>query len=127
MVFSTDDFSIAKLQWTSAADAQWNNAKVATQLAVSINDLNGNSVPTGSSIAVSVIDNSPVPVDDPNAVLQLLGSCALVSQSHLEVPDSLQALTLTLNLKQCVKGDQVNVTVTTPAITKTYTFSFDDV
>jgi hypothetical protein len=39
------------------------------------------------------------------------------------VPDSLEPLALTLNLKQCVTGDQIAITVTTPAGAKTYAFS----
>lgn len=119
VVFSTDDFIIASPQLTSAADPQWNNATVTTQLRVSIQDLNGRSVPTGSTIAVAVADNSTkLPTDG-----AVIGTCGLVSQSHTAVPDSLGALALTLNLKQCVSGDQVSVTVTTPAMAKTYTFS----
>ena len=119
VVFSTDDFIIASPQVIRAADPQWNNATVTTQLRVSIQDLNGRSVPTGSTIAVAVVDNSSqLPTDG-----FVLGSCALVSQSHTAVPDSLGALALTLDLKQCVSGDQVSVTVTTPAMPKTFTFT----
>ena len=57
------------------------------------------------------------------AVAPLIGSCALVSQSHTAVPDSLEPLTLTMNLKQCVTGDQVLITVTTPAGAQTFGFS----
>lgn len=119
VVFSTDDFNVVNPRSTSAIDPQWKNAVVTTQLAVSIQDLNGRSVPTGSTISIVVNDNSPkLPTDGEN-----FGSCALVSQSHTAVPDSLGPLALTLNLKQCVSGDQVNVKVITPAMEKTYTFS----
>lgn len=122
IVFSTDDFIISSPQWTSAADPQWSNSVVSTQLKVSIQDLNGRSVPTGSSIVVAITDNSPkLPTD--GGTPALIGTCALVSQSHTAVPDSLGPLIFTLSLKQCVPGDQVNVTVTTPALAKTYTFS----
>ncbi len=123
IVFSTDDFVIQSPFWTQAADAQWNNGVVTTGLSVSIQDLNGRSVPTGSSIAVAVTDNSPKLPTDGAAVAPLIGSCALVSQSHTAVPDSLEPLTLTMNLKQCVTGDQVLITVTTPAGAQTFGFS----
>jgi hypothetical protein len=123
IVFSTDDFVIGNPSWVQAVDAQWNNALVSTGLTVSIRDLNGRSVPTGSTIAVAVTDNSPKLPTDGAAVSPLIGNCALVSQSHTAVPDSLEPLTLTLSLKQCVSGDQVAITVTTPANALTYAFS----
>ncbi len=123
IVFSTDDFVIGNPSWVQAVDAQWNNALVSTGLTVSIRDLNGRSVPTGSTIAVAVTDNSPKLPTDGAAVSPLIGNCALVSQSHTAVPDSLEPLTLSLSLKQCVSGDQVAITVTTPASALTYAFS----
>lgn len=123
VVFSTDDFIIANPQTTSATDPKWNNSVVATKLTVSIEDLNGRSVPTGSTIAPAVItDNSPKSPSD-GATQAAYGTCALVSQSHTAVPDSLGPLVLTLDLKQCVAGDQISIKVTTPAIEKTYTFT----
>jgi hypothetical protein len=123
VVFSTDDFVIANPVWTSAADPQWSGASVTTRLAVTIQDMNGRSVPTGSKISVDVQDNSPKSPSDGGTPTPQFGSCAIVSQSHTAVPDSLGPLTLTLNLKQCVPGDLINVTVTTPAQALTYTFS----
>jgi hypothetical protein len=126
VVFSTDDFVITNPQWTSASDPLWNNATVSTRLTVSIRDLNLRSVPTGSGIAVVVTDNTPLAPGGliiPPATTAAPGTCALVSQSHTAVPDSLEPLTLTVDLKQCVKGDLVSITVTTDAGAKTYTFS----
>jgi hypothetical protein len=121
IVFSTDDLLINNPVWTGAGDAQWNNGFVATGLTVIIQDLNGRSVPTGSSISVVVTDNTPkLPTD--GAATPIYGTCSLVSQSHSAVPDSLEPLTLTLSLKQCASGDQVAITVTTPAGVKTYAF-----
>ena len=121
IVFSTDDLLINNPVWTGAGDAQWNNGFVATGLTVIIQDLNGRSVPTGSSISVVVTDNTPkLPTD--GAATPIYGTCSLVSQSHSAVPDSLEPLTLTLSLKQCATGDQVAITVTTPAGAKTYAF-----
>ncbi len=119
VVFSTDDFEIVNPVWTRAADANWGGTIVTTGLDVSIRDMNGRSVPTGSPVSVLAIDNSPsLPITG-----TVIGGCAIVSQSHTAVPDSLSPLLLTMSLKQCVAGDQVSVTVTTPATTKTYTFA----
>ena len=123
IVFSTDDFDIVKSIQTSAVDPQWNNSIVTTQLKVIIKDMNGRSVPTGSSIAVQITDNSPALPSDGGTVLVIIGTCTLVSQSHTVVPDALGPLTLTLDLKQCSQGDNVSVTVTTPAIAKTVTLT----
>lgn len=122
IVFSTDDFSIDGETWSATAvDPNWNNAKVTTGLSVSIHDTNGRSVPTGSTIAVTVTDNSPKLPSDGAATSPTIGACALVSQSHTAVPDSLEPLAFSVALKQCVAGDQVSITVTTPAGSKTYT------
>ncbi len=123
IVFSTDDLRINNPVWVGAVDPQWNNGFVATGLTVTIQDLNGRSVPTGSSIAVAVADNSPKLPTDGGVPTATIGSCSLVSQSHTAVPDSLEPLTLTLSLKQCVSGDQVVITVTSPAGAQTYAFS----
>lgn len=134
IVFSTDEFEVKSPGWTSAKDPQWLNAIVTTGLNVSIQDMNGRSVPTGSTIAVAVTDASPnLPTDtlpsptppqpgDP-VITPTYGTCSLSQQSHTAVPDSLEPLILTLSLKQCVTGDQISITVTTPAMPKTYTFS----
>ena len=122
IVFSTDDLLINAPVWTHGTDGQWNGGDVATGLTVVIQDMNGRSVPTGSSISVAVSDNTPkLPTD--GAAFPIYGTCSLVSQSHSAVPDSLEPLTLTLSLKQCASGDQVAITVTTPAGAKTYAFS----
>lgn len=123
IVFSTDDLVITNPQQTSAPDPQWNDSQVTTRLGVSIQDLNGRSVPTGSTIAAVVIDNTAKQPSDGNATAPTFGTCALVSASHTVVPDSLDPLKLILDLKQCVAGDQISITVTTPALTKTYTFT----
>lgn len=125
VVFSTDDFVVVKPLQTSSVDPQWNNAVVTNQLTVSIQDLHERSIPTGSTIAVAVTDNSstfPIATNLDANGRQVFGTCTFFSQSNTAVPDLLGPLTLVLNLKQCVSGDQVSVTVTTPAMAKTYTF-----
>lgn len=126
-VFSTDDFNIASPQWSSAVDPQWSGANVTTQLTVSIADLNGNSVPTGSTIAVEVTDNSTKAPSDTTTVggatVTTYGTCALTGQSHVAVPNSLLPLPLSIFLKNCVPGDQVKVTVTTPGLSKSVNYT----
>jgi hypothetical protein len=123
IVFSTDDLVVKNPVWTGAADPQWTSPAVVTGLTVSIQDLNGRSVPTGSAISVQATDNSvSSPIENTTSALKFIGECRLVSQSHTAVPDSLEPLTLTLSLKQCVSGDQIAITVTTPAGVKTYAF-----
>lgn len=123
VVFSTDDFVVTSPQWFGANDPNWNNGFVTTQLNVTIQDLNGRSVPTGSTIGVAVTDNSPKFPADGVAPDDQFGQCSLISQSHTAVPDSLGPLVLTLDLKQCATGDQITVTVNTAAIKKAITFT----
>ena len=122
-VFATDDFNIASPQWSSAVDAQWSGANVTTQLTVSIADLNGNSVPTGSTIAVEVTDNSTKLPSDGTVPTPAYGTCALTGQSHVAVPNSLVPLPLSIFLKNCVSGDQVKVTVTTTGLIKSVNYT----
>lgn len=72
-------------------------------LDVIVADLNGNSVPTASVIAFSVIDRT----SDAN-------SCTLVGAPSVTVPNTLSPLAVTAGFKGCRPGDQVTVTVTTP-------------
>ena len=115
LVFSTDNFTIGSPTWSSAVDAQWSGATVTTQLKVSIADLNNRSVPTGSTIEVAVTDNSAKLPTDGVAPTPTIGSCKLTGQSHTAIPNSLVPHVLSVFLKECVSGDQVKVTVTTPA------------
>jgi hypothetical protein len=72
-------------------------------LDVIVADLNGNSVPTASVIAFSVIDRT----SDAN-------NCTLVGAPSVTVPNTLSPLAVTAGFKGCRNGDQVIVTVTTP-------------
>ncbi|MGI9133386.1 MAG: hypothetical protein ACR2I0_05490, partial [Rhodoferax sp.] len=108
--------------WTAAADAQWSNAVVTTGLQVTIQDLNNNSVPTGSTIDVAVTDNSTKLPSD-GAATPAFGTCTKTGQSYVAVPNLLGPLTLDIFLKTCVSGDQVLITVTTPAGVKAVNFS----
>ncbi|MEI8158380.1 MAG: hypothetical protein WCH60_16055 [Burkholderiales bacterium] len=120
IVFSTDDLTLVSPTWTTAVDATYTGSpNVTTQFDVTLQDLNGNSVPTGSSIGVVASDNSP---NGPQIGLLVYG-CTLVGQSYTVVPNTLNPLLLNIYLKQCVKGDQITVTVTTPAGIKSLTYT----
>ena len=111
IIFSTDDLTMTK-----------EGNSTLTQLNVSIQDLNNNSVPTGSTIAVAATDNTatgPITVPGPAPTY---GTCTVTGQSHTTIPNTLSALSLGVFLKDCANGDSVKVTVTTSAIVKSYVF-----
>jgi hypothetical protein len=126
IVFSTDDLNIVPIGanngFASAASAQWGGTVVASQLDVSILDLIGNSVPTGSTIAAAATDTS-IALPTTGGLVPVIGTCSVSGQSHVAVPNSLTPLSLSVFLKDCVAGDQVKVTVTTPAGIKAVTFT----
>lgn len=117
IVFATDDIKVSSVSWVSGASAQW-IGNVTTQLSVTVSDLNNNSVPTGSGIAATAIDGSLSTPTDGSA----FGTCTLVGVSSDSVPNSLGPLPLAISLKDCSAGDQVRLTVTTPYLTKSFTF-----
>ena len=119
IVYSTDDMKISSAVWTSAPSAQWGGTVVTTGLVVSLSDLNNNSVPTGSTIVATAIDATP---SSPAAGV-LVGTCTLLGISNDAVPNSLDPLSLGLFLKDCVTGDQVKISVTTPYAVKSFTLS----
>ncbi len=122
VVFSTDDLNILSPIWTSAPSAQWSGGVVASQLDVSVQDLNGNSVPTGSTILASATDTS-IALPTTGGALPTIGTCSVSGQSQVAVPNTLAPLPLSIYLKDCVAGDQVKVTVTTPAGVKAVTLT----
>ena len=119
IVYSTDDMKISSSVWTSAPSAQWGGTVVTTGLVATLSDLNNNSVPTGSTIVATAIDATPT---TPAAGV-LVGNCTLVGISNDAVPNSLDPLSLGLFLKDCVTGDQVKISVTTPYAVKSFTLS----
>jgi hypothetical protein len=72
-------------------------------LDVIVGDLNGNSMPTGTVIALSVTDRT----SDAN-------SCVLVGTNSITVPNTLSPLAVTAGFKGCRTGDLINVKVTSP-------------
>ena len=117
IVFSTDriesDSTKTSPVWTAAADARYTGSPiVTTALTFFLQDRNGNSVPSGSPIKAVALDNTlnaPIEVGSVAA-----SSCGIAGQSTDKVPDQIGALAFRVDLRTCVKGDQVQVTVTTP-------------
>jgi hypothetical protein len=77
-----------------------------------------NSMPTGSKVDITAIDNSQYApaIKDPIAVpaAYTYGTCTLNSPASFTVTNSLDPLQLNVSLKNCVVGDQIQVTVTSP-------------
>lgn len=87
---------------------------------LTISDLKGNSVPTGSSIVVTATDNSPnAPVVTRDSISTTIGSCTIVGTNSFTVLNTLNSFVASLVLKTCTSGDLINVTVTTPLGTVT--------
>ena len=90
----------------------WNDGtELTTSISVLISDSLGNSLPTDTSIAAEVIDQTrlnPVKGKDTD-VQKTIGTCTLVATSTDLVPFTLDPLLLTINLKDCVVGDQVKL------------------
>ena len=87
-------------------------AGVRSGLNVVVSDLNGNSVPTGSTVDLSVVDRT---VNE---------TCSLVGETAFVVPNSIFAYPLTASFKGCIAGDFISVKVTTPLGLIT-SFNFD--
>ena len=83
-----------------------------------------NSMPTGSTIDVTVVDNTPTSpaVDIYDAATGTKSTayktCAINGFGPKSVPNTVSPLLVSVSLSYCVKGDQVLVTVTTPAAPK---------
>jgi hypothetical protein len=87
---------------------------------LTISDLKGNSVPTGSTIAVTATDNSPnAPVVTRDSISFTVGTCSIVGTNSFTVLNTLDSFASSLVLKTCTSGDLINVTVTTPLGTVT--------
>lgn len=119
LIFATDAVKVGTPVWSTSPASQWGGATVTNQVVFNVSDLNNNSVPTGSGLAVLVTDNSPKLPTDGTAV----GVCTLTSVSNDKVPNSLDPLSLVVSLKDCVAGDLVKVTVTTPSVVSNFSFT----
>ena len=122
VVFSTDDFDVINPTWTKALDINWAVA-VASNLKVTIADKNGNSIPTGSTISVVALDTTTTTPSKTSGTSTVVGTCSVTGQSNEAVPNLLTPLALDIYLKDCIAGDQLKVTVTSPGVTKSVFFT----
>lgn len=72
-----------------------------------VKDQKGNSMPTGSTIAVSVVADGPTFGDDKK-------SCSLTTKSPVTVLGTLDPYSLEVGFKNCAPGNEITVAVTTP-------------
>ena len=123
IAFSTSQARIIDPIWTQTVNASYvgdpNLNSVANTLEVTIQDLNGNSMPGGSTIAAKAIDKTPsdpILTPDLGAPPAKVGlTCTVDGNSISVIPNTLIPMGLRINLKDCVKGDQIQVTVTSPS------------
>jgi len=84
-----------------------------TDVVVTIGDINGNSMPTGSKVEIRTLDNQ---INVPG----LIGAqCTLSSSSSFTLANSLSAFSTNLSLNFCTVGDKFSVKVTSPLGTVT--------
>jgi len=116
VVFASSSAVITSGSLTATTTLAGATAAVLPGVSVSIADLNGNSMPTGSKVDLAAIDDgSPVPGLPASPV----ASCALPGTASYTVPNSLLPMSLFVPLKYCTAGDQLQVTVTSPLGTVT--------
>jgi hypothetical protein len=99
---------------------------VTPGLSFTVADLNGNSIPTGSTIVATATDNTLLTprISESGALVTLSGSCEIVSNrfsvlSNFALPNSLEGFAASLSLKTCTRGDIISIKVTTPLGTVT--------
>lgn len=76
---------------------------VRSGLDIVVKDINNNSMPVATAIAVTVVDRSTV-----------TSSCQLVGETDFVVANSLSPTLITVGLNNCVAGDIIKVKVTSP-------------
>jgi hypothetical protein len=126
VVFSTDDFDVLSPTWTTAMDSNWDvpvAVRAASNLKLTMADKNENSIPTGSTISVVALDTTTTTPSKGAGNDKVVGTCSVTGQSNDAVPNRLSPLTLDIYLKDCIAGDQIKVTVTTPGVTKSVFFT----
>ena len=71
-----------------------------------ISDINGNSVPTGSTVKATVVDRTSGTANDV--------TCTLVGADSITVPNTLSPINVNFGVKDCSSGDLMTITVKTP-------------
>lgn len=120
IVFATSSADLGLYAWApSTVVADYQGAPhlnaVTTTFTMTVRDLNGNSMPNGSTIALSAVDKTPTDPLPAGSTTTTGLTCTLDSQSIDVVPNSIAPVKVQGNLKDCVAGDQVQVKVTSPS------------
>ena len=109
IVFATSSATISAGSLQATSPLQGSTDLVLNSLNVTVADLNGNSMPTGTQIAVTAVDNG----------FQAQGyltaaNCQITSGTGATISNSLSPILIPVTLKFCTPGDAVQVTVTSP-------------
>ncbi len=121
IVFATSQAQIISPQFALGTLPAYGATPIASAFSFTVQDLNGNGMPVGSTIAARAIDNTPTLPVTSGAVGE---ACQVSTLSSTVVPNTTAALPVVLALRTCVQGDQIEITVTSPLGTRTVaTFS----
>jgi len=122
IVFATSQAQIVSPQFAIGTFPAYGVTPIATALAFTVQDLNGNGMPVGSTIVARAVDNTPnLPL---KAGSTAGDTCKASTLSSALVPNTTAALPVVLSLETCVQGDLIEITVTSPLGTRTVaTFS----
>ena len=107
---------------TSVGGVNYPASMVTPGMNFTVSDLNGNSVPTGSKIDVSVTDNtvnSPLTVIASSGVPALPGDCEIIGTKSFDVLNTIGGFASRVTLKNCTMRDLLTIKVTTPLGTVT--------
>ena len=112
VVFATSQASIStsSLVATTPFTGSTPVTNTLNSVLVTVTDLNGNSVATGSTIAVSTIDDGFQVPGVPSGA-----NCALTSTAAFTVPATLGPFAFPVSLRACTVGDQLRIRVTAPS------------
>lgn len=111
IIFATSQAQIINPSFAIAVFPAYGVTPIATALSFTVQDLNGNSMPVGSAIAARAVDNTPTL---PTTGGTSAEACQVSTLSSALVPNTTAALPVTVALKTCVQGDQIEISVTSP-------------
>ena len=112
VVFATSEALIVTtdLNATTTYVGSAPETQTLTAVTVTVTDLKGNSMPTGTTIELSTVDDGfSVPGVTPGVF------CAVTGTASIKVPNTLGPMKVPVTLKACTVGDQLSVKVTSPA------------
>jgi hypothetical protein len=115
VVFASSSAAIATSSLTASTPFAGSSpaTNTLTAVTVSVADTNGNSMATGTTIALSAIDDGFVVPG--TGASSATNTCSVTSTTSFTVPNALGALSAPVILKGCTAGDQLRVRVTSPS------------